>query len=345
MGKAVTINDIAKQLNLSRNTVAKALNGQYVPAKTKALVLEKAKELNYKSFSVLVNKDSKKKHRILLLSGKPLYNINYYIHMMKGVDNYCFDNNYELLQYTFNLKKDGFDDLSKYIKEAEIDGIVAIECFEKEFVTKLINLNVPICFNDFTAYTITTDKNYDLICSDDERAIAKMIKQINSVKPLKHITFVGDHKHCLSFYERYMGMLRGINRISIEHVKEEDILCDDSSYDYGSTEVLKNEILNTKYRTDCYVCCNDFVARTVCNALLSIGKRIPEDAVVIGFDDVIESTAFSPKITSFNVNKEFVGIQAVRTLVERIECPDIPSRTITIQCNPVLRESTEIKAK
>lgn len=40
MKKAITIKDIAEQLNLSRNTVAKALNGQYVPESTRERVLK-----------------------------------------------------------------------------------------------------------------------------------------------------------------------------------------------------------------------------------------------------------------------------------------------------------------
>ena len=35
MKTTVTIKDIAEQLNLSRNTVAKALNGKYVPEATR----------------------------------------------------------------------------------------------------------------------------------------------------------------------------------------------------------------------------------------------------------------------------------------------------------------------
>ena len=51
MKTTVTIKDIAEQLNLSRNTVAKALNGKYVPEATRERVLNKAIELNYKSLS------------------------------------------------------------------------------------------------------------------------------------------------------------------------------------------------------------------------------------------------------------------------------------------------------
>ena len=49
MRKAVTIKSIAEALNLSRNTVAKALNGRYVPEKTRAAVLRKPADMHYKA--------------------------------------------------------------------------------------------------------------------------------------------------------------------------------------------------------------------------------------------------------------------------------------------------------
>ena len=81
MKKAVTIKNIAEQLNLSRNTVAKALNGQYVPEKTRETVLKKAQEMNYKSLNLSRIEIGSKKYRLLLVSGKPLNNMNYFIPM------------------------------------------------------------------------------------------------------------------------------------------------------------------------------------------------------------------------------------------------------------------------
>ena len=341
MKKAVTIKDIAEQLNLSRNTVAKALNGQYVPEKTRELVLKKAQEMNYKSLNGSHIDAGAKKYRILLVSGKPLNNINYFVPLLKGLENYCYERNYEFFQYTYNLHRTPFYSFVDYVKELCPDGIVAIECFDKNFISKLINLGKPICFNDFTAYDIVADKNYDIINTNDEKAVCDIVKLINKKYKISDFTFVGDPYHCLSFYERYMGMLKGVISSKSIHSKKDDILCSDENFDYGNPDAIKTEILKLKYKPECFICCNDFVARNVCNALKSLHAHVPQNALVVGFDNVSESTAFSPKITTFAVDKDFLGRETMRTLIHRIENPDIPSRMITVNTKIILRESTD----
>ena len=141
MKKAVTIKEIAEQLNLSRNTVAKALNGQYVPEKTRELVLRKAQEMKYKSLNVSHIESGAKKYRILLVSGKPLNNMNYFVPLIKSIENNCYEKNYELFQYTYNGSKTPFKEVSDYVNVLKADGIVAIECFDKNFIANLVNLD------------------------------------------------------------------------------------------------------------------------------------------------------------------------------------------------------------
>lgn len=340
MKKAVTIKDIAEQLNLSRNTVAKALNGQYVPEKTREIVLRKAQEMNYKSLNVNHIEIGSRKYRILLVSGKPLNNMNYFIPLIKGIENYCFEKNFELFQYTYNKDRTPFTAFAEYVKGLNVDGIVAIECFDKSFVERLINFGIPICFEDFTAYDVTANKNYDIISTNDEQSFCDAVKMLYSKYKLTKYTFVGDIKHCLSFRERYMGMLKGISTVRGTHSRKEDILCNDESFDYGDATAIKTEILKLPYKSECFICCNDFIARSVCNALKLLDIKVPFNTLVVGFDNVSEAVSISPEITSYSVNKEFLGIETMRALVQRIETPDIPSRMITVGTSCICREST-----
>ena len=341
MKKAVTIKSIAEQLNLSRNTVAKALNGQYVPEKTREAVLKKAQEMNNKSLNLNHIEMGNRKYRILLVSGKPLNNINYFIPILKGIENYCFEKNYEFFQYTYNLHRTPFSSFAEYVKELHPNGIVAIECFDKNFIGKLINLGIPICFNDFTAFDVNYNQNYDIISTNDEKSVCDIVKLLCNRYKLTKFTFVGDYRHCLSFHERHMGMIKGIFSSKGEHSRKDDILCSDESFDYGDPDAIKTEILKLKHRPECFICCNDFVARNVCNALKSLNMRVPQDALVVGFDNVSEATAFTPEITTFSVDKEFLGMETLRTLIHRIENPTIPSRMITVSTNLILRSSTD----
>lgn len=340
MKKAVTIQDIADQLNLSRNTVAKALNGKYVPDKTREKILKKAIELNYKSYSALnSNLDSKKKYRLLLVSGKPLININFFIPIIKGIENYCYQCDYELVQYIFNNDKNNFEELASYVKSINPDGIIGIEFFDIEIINKLKKLNIPLCFYDFDSMGIDGNENLDVILASSKEPVSKIVKMINQKYGIKKFCFVGDCTHCLSFKHRYIGMLETLYMLDIEHNKSFDILRTDN-FDYGNPQAILSEIIKLKRRPDCYICANDFIARNTVNALKLLGVNVPEKALVVGYDNVVESKHSVPGITTFDVNKEYIGIETVKTIVQRIEQKDGPTKIILINPTLFIRDST-----
>lgn len=135
-------------------------------------------------------------------------------------------------------------------------------------------------------------------------------------------------------------MRLGLLTAKTPHHKNEDILCGDYNFDYGKPEHIKNEILALKYRPECYICSNDFIARNVCNALKLLDQSVPENAFIVGFDNVEEAYSLSPSITSFEVDKQFLGTETMRTLIHRIENPDVPSRDIAVTAKLIVRQST-----
>ena len=116
----ITIQDIADALKLSRNTVSKALNGQYVPPKTRNLVLNAAIEMGYKSYQSVASADSVRTHkRIALVTSRFLMNINYYIYVMRGIEAALEDKDIELLQFMVS-NDTSFRKLTAYLEESGI---------------------------------------------------------------------------------------------------------------------------------------------------------------------------------------------------------------------------------
>lgn len=153
----ITIQDIASSLGLSRNTVSKALNGQYVPPHTREQVLNAAIELGYKSYKAVALSESDVPHRrIVLIASKMLMTMTFFIHIVRGIESALLEEeNVELLQFTAT-KTSFFNRLVDYLNENKVDGIICMELFQADYVPKLIELGYPTVFFDFPIYVSAT---------------------------------------------------------------------------------------------------------------------------------------------------------------------------------------------
>ncbi len=339
MKKSVTINDIARELSISRNTVSKALNGQYVKKETKELIVAKAKELNYKSLGEI---DSTKKdvYKIVLISGKPLSNFNYFVPIIKSIENYCFENGYTYFHYVIRKFDSSLNTLKTYIDGLDKDGIVCIEAFDKEVVKKIINLKVPVCFIDCCSDESIYGSNIDIVNTTDRTSISTIVTKLIKTKKIQHFSFVGDPNHCQSFKNRYTGMVEALFLNDIHHTKECDILLNENFFDYGDIGELKNVLFKLKNKTQCYICSNDFIAMNVINALKQLNVVVPQDALVVGYDNAEQYYSYKPSITTVGLENQTLGTIAIETLVNRIKNPSTPSKHINVNTKIFYRDST-----
>ena len=93
---------------------------------------------------------------------------------------------------------------------------------------------------------------------------------------------------------------------------------------------------------DAIVCGNDRVAAALMATLASIGKRVPDDVLVAGFDDVNFAGLVSPGLTTMHQPCAEIGSTAYRTLLARVETPSLPPRTISLTAPLVVRASTGV---
>jgi DNA-binding LacI/PurR family transcriptional regulator len=74
--------------------------------------------------------------------------------------------------------------------------------------------------------------------------------------------------------------------------------------------------------TTAVVAGNDQMALGLIHALADLGRRVPEDVAVVGFDDIPESAHSRPPLTTVHQDFETVGRRAVERLVALIEGAD-----------------------
>jgi DNA-binding LacI/PurR family transcriptional regulator len=75
-------------------------------------------------------------------------------------------------------------------------------------------------------------------------------------------------------------------------------------------------------------------------ALRKLNIRVPDKISVVGFDDVPESAATRPPLTTIHSHRDLMAKLAVKRLLARIDGDDTPPQYITIGTELMLRNST-----
>ena len=338
MKNTVTIQDLANALGMSRNTVSKALNGQHVPAKTRNAVINAAIEMGYKGYKLAASSEAALgQKRFLILSSRLLMNINYYIYVLRGIEESLTDYDIELVQFSITNPA-SFSKFKRYLADYKVDGIICIEFFEPEYISQLLELGLALVFLDFPLYTSDLRGRYDIILPESHDAVKNLCMQLIREHQCTTFGFVGDYRHCRSFYDRCTGMKEALFLSGLPVDLQYSIVHDDSMpYEPGN---LVKAMKTMSKLPDCFIAANDSIALNILSALKSMKVHVPKDVKVIGFDNIPEAKLSTPALTSFNVNKNALGKQIISILLDRISNPTQANQIIYIASKAITRSTT-----
>lgn len=338
MKKSVSIQDIADTLGMSRNTVSKALNGKHVPVKTRNAVISAAIEMGYKGYKLAATSEGAIGHkRYVILSTRLLMNITFFISVLKGIEESLMDYDIDLVQFSITNSA-SFAKFKRYLTDAKVDGIICMEFFEPDYIAQLLEQGIPLVFFDFPLLESAPRGSYDIILPESEMAVKYYCMQLIREAGCKTFGFVGDYRHCRSFYERFTGMREALFLSGLPVDLQYSILEDDAS---GYTPERLSEMLDQLPELpDCFVTANDSIAINLIAALKSKKIHIPKDVKVVGFDNNPKAKNLNPQLTSFNVDKVALGKKITALLQERVSNPAQANQVIHIASKVIVRAST-----
>jgi LacI family transcriptional regulator len=346
MKQKVTVQDIADALNISRNTVSKAINGTGTVSKdTKAKIFNKASELGYKQFSML------NQNLTETITPQPNYEIALFSHSVLSTSHFSspllhtFQEHISALGYRLSMYTIRDDFMFQCELPANFNyeftrGIIVIEMFNEKYTEFLCNLENPTLFIDTFANTNGQILKSDIMYMENFNSSYQMTLSLIT-NGFKKIGFVGDYLHCHSFYERWCGYRHAMQDSSINNFYEYCILENDN-LPYYNPELLASKIKAIPCLPEAFVCANDYIAIDVIRALKSMNLTIPNDIKICGFDNSTESKIIEPPLTTANISGDSMGHFAAETLLSRIQYPELAYRTIYVQTQIINRLSTQI---
>ena len=332
MGQKVRLEDIARECGVTKGLVSRALAGKYnVGDEMRTKIMTKAVEMGY-NFDKLRTKTKKKQSVLLVISSRILLKEDFWQPIIKNI--YATLNRVSIKLEYFVFEEDNLDiEAIRALKDNPARAIVVIHSNPDKLYEELLKLGkhiVEVDPKNFHSAGVTQIKlsNYSSMFEATQMLIEK---------GHKHIAFFGSDMHAKSFRERHEGFLACIDMNKNKGIKGTSIIFDNTNLQYSDNEMLEKALSTEDFTA--IVCANDICALNAAKVIKRIGKTIPWDYSLVGFDNIKNDWLVLPPLCTFNVPREQLGDEIGHYLVSLFEENSLKYSELVIRCEYIDRDS------
>ncbi|MBP1757341.1 MAG: transcriptional regulator, LacI family [Firmicutes bacterium] len=313
----VTIKDLAEQLNLSPATISLALNNRPgVNARTRASVLELARQLGYEQISATDRRLPKGSGNIRLVVykkiGRVVADTPFFLALTEGIEAETRRSGYQLL-ISHISDHDSLDQVMKVVRDNPKDGIIllATELSLADFIP-FFKSGHPLVVLDGSL----ADSQCDTVLINNFQgaydAVAELIRQGH-----RQIGYLRSQVPIYNFGQRYEGVTRALADAQL-HLQPEFVCAVEPSIE-GAYRGMSDWLDQKPGLPTAFFADNDIIAFGAMKAIKEHNLKIPDDLSIIGFDDLPYCEIIDPPLTTIKVNKLSLGKLAVDRLLARME--------------------------
>ena len=310
--KRVTIQDIADKVGVTKGLVSRALRGKYnVSEKMREEITRTAVSLGY-DFNKLRAKNKRRSKCLLIMTSDMLLKKDYWQPIIRTLTNTLDEKHVNLEYLIYDENSCGQADVAR-LKAVEASGYVFMNNNPEILLRATENTNLPVVVID--PKTVLSGKHLQIKYSNFNSFydITKLLIKAGH----KHFVFYGPRAESASFIERMQGVLTCVGDNATSGVTVSEVLFDNESGSYADNESFE-DVLRSRPEITAVMCANDIIAINAMKSIEGIGKKVPEDYVVVGFDNIAESADPKISLTTVNVPREDLGAEAARYLINHI---------------------------
>lgn len=321
----ITMTEIAKLTHVSQPTVSRVLNGsQMVAPEIRERVLACAKEHDYQ-FNALAKGLQGSKTKLLGVLVTDLSN-SFFADLTKQIETAARQNGCSIILFNSDYDPRSEREYLDVVRRYRVDGVLAVPIQEtseawQEYVKKL---DVPIVA--VTRHTRGLDSVYV-----DHSAAGAMVAAHLLQRGYRRFLFIGK-----DYDAKYLGFQQTMAENGLENQTSSLVYQEDTQL----KRALSAWLDRVNGRSGIFAA-NDVYALRVLSALRDLGRSVPEQVGVIGFDDTSMGRYLSPKLSSVSQPIDQIAQMAVGRLLERIDHPgQQEAMNYPLSAELVIREST-----
>lgn len=337
MTQRVTMEDIAQRAGVSLATVSLVLRDKPgINEETRRRVFDVARELGYRKRPTLTTSGNLDLQQIGVLmkarADDAPYANPFYGPILASVEAACRKRQINLLVAAVPVDVNNHpEELPRMLVEDQLDAIILIGAFVDHTIDRLLQgTGKPVVLVD--AYS--RDACYDAVVSDNYRGAYEAVSHL-IVAGHRHIALVGTLPDA---YPSIAERRRGYEQALRDHGIEERYFAD--AHMVADEAAAAATVLLQRFpQVTALFCANDMIAIAAIAAARALGRKLPEELSVVGFDDIETAAHITPALTTMRVDKLAMGRIAVQLLLHRLEAPESAPVTAMLRPNLMERES------
>ena len=328
--KTVTIQDIARVAGVSKSTVSRVLNGTVAvhPDKKKA-VLDAKKRLGFQPNVLAQSLASGRSSTIGVLTqmiGSPFYDS-----ISQGLVAELSGTGYSPIFTDGRWEKAEQKEAVGALVGRRVDGLIVIGgTISSSQIAEMVN-DLPVLL------VARRCENGDLhsLAVDNELGAYQATKHLieQGHDRIAMIGGLADHEDAIA---RSVGYRNALNEAGLKVDRE---LLVEGNFSAESGVRAVDQLLQDSINFTAIFAANDLIAFGARLALYRVGKRVPEDVAIVGFDDQMESSFTTPPLSTVRQPAREMGERAARAMVGLVEGQ--PFESVLLAPELIVRESSK----
>jgi DNA-binding LacI/PurR family transcriptional regulator len=303
--------DIARLAGVSVSTVSRALNGSDLISKeTRERITAIARQHHYTINAGAKNLRLQRNHTIAVVipydaASRQHVSDPFFLAMLGSLADAVTDRGYDLL--LSRVDADNLDAAARLYDSGQAMGIVLIgQWLHHDQLEEMAQRRVPM-----VVWGAQMPQQRYCTVGGDNVLGGRLATQHLIARGRKRLLFLGDSR-LPEVAQRHEGYLEALEAAGVAATK--DLLLQ-VPFDVDVARGALTELLSRKVAFDGVVACSDLLGITAIQVLRERGRRVPEDAAVVGYDDMPVALYCDPPLTSVHQPVQEAGAAMIDALL------------------------------
>jgi LacI family transcriptional regulator, repressor for deo operon, udp, cdd, tsx, nupC, and nupG len=330
--KRPTIKDVAKQANVSAQTVSAVINGKPgITDQTRKRVRGIIEELGYRPFGIARSLRTGQTRTIALIVSD--IENPFFSKVASTAEDYAHHSGYSLILYNTH---DDPERENRYLEQALqnwVDGVLFVATQDRVKSLEMLKAaDVP-----YVALDRIPEQYQGPSITLDNVLASQMATQHLIELGHRRIVHVSGPLHLRLARERLKGYTEAMESHELSPIHEVE---EDSNWRFEDGYITTQRMLARESRPTAIAAANDRMAIGAMRAIVDAGLRVPDDISVIGVDDLAVAAYCIPTLTTIRQPFNEIGTLGIRLLLDILEKKPIEQISITLRPTLVIRQST-----